>query len=76
MAEDVPDEQAQWRLAGDELTLEAGGTTITLLDRKVAEPDFPLDGVRWEVGTTITNADLRHHRIAPSRRGSPSTATA
>jgi heat shock protein HslJ len=51
-----------WRLDGDELTLEAGGTTITLLDRKVAEPDFPLDGVRWEVGTTITNADLRHHR--------------
>jgi heat shock protein HslJ/tRNA A37 threonylcarbamoyladenosine synthetase subunit TsaC/SUA5/YrdC len=51
-----------WRLDGDELTLEAGGTTITLLDRKVAEPDFPLDGVRWEVVTTITNADARHHR--------------
>ncbi|MEV0289918.1 MULTISPECIES: META domain-containing protein [unclassified Kribbella] len=51
-----------WRLNGDELTLTSGGTTITLLDRKVAEPDFPLDGIRWEVVTTITNADVRHHR--------------
>jgi heat shock protein HslJ/tRNA A37 threonylcarbamoyladenosine synthetase subunit TsaC/SUA5/YrdC len=50
-----------WRLNGDELTLASGGTTITLLDRKIAEPDFPLDGVRWEVVTTITNADLRHY---------------
>ncbi len=48
-----------WRLTGDELTLVSGGTTITLLDRKIAEPDFPLDGVRWNVVTTITNADLR-----------------
>ncbi|WP_344215367.1 META domain-containing protein [Kribbella sancticallisti] len=52
-----------WRLSGDELTLASGGTTITLLDRKIAEPDFPLDGTRWKVLTTITNADLRqyHH---------------
>jgi heat shock protein HslJ/tRNA A37 threonylcarbamoyladenosine synthetase subunit TsaC/SUA5/YrdC len=52
-----------WRLNGDELTLTSGGTTITLLDRKIAEPDFPLDGIRWKVVTTITNADLRegHH---------------
>ncbi|HZX08268.1 META domain-containing protein [Kribbella sp.] len=48
-----------WRLNGDELTLAAGGTTITLLDRKLAEPDFPLEGTRWKVITTITNADLR-----------------
>ncbi|WP_410789773.1 META domain-containing protein [Kribbella sp. C-35] len=51
-----------WRLNGDELALASGGTTITLLDRKIAEPDFPLDGIRWKVVTTITNADLRHHR--------------
>jgi heat shock protein HslJ/tRNA A37 threonylcarbamoyladenosine synthetase subunit TsaC/SUA5/YrdC len=52
-----------WQLNGDQLTLAAGGTTITLLDRKIAEPDFPLDGIRWKVVTTITNADLRqgHH---------------
>lgn len=48
-----------WRLNGDELTLTAGGTTITLLDGKVAEPDFPLDGIRWKITTTITNADAR-----------------
>ncbi|MFF0270283.1 META domain-containing protein [Kribbella sp. NPDC004536] len=48
-----------WRLDGDELTLTSGGTTITLLDRKLAEPDLPLDGIRWKVMTTITNADMR-----------------
>jgi heat shock protein HslJ len=48
-----------WRLNGDELTLVSGGTTITLLDRKVAEPDFSLDGIKWTITTTITNADAR-----------------
>ena len=48
-----------WRLDDDELTLTSGGTTITLLDRKIAEPDYPLEGTRWKVITTITNADLR-----------------
>ncbi|TDW90985.1 tRNA A37 threonylcarbamoyladenosine synthetase subunit TsaC/SUA5/YrdC [Kribbella pratensis] len=48
-----------WQLNGDELTLASGGTTITLLDRKIAEPDFPLDGIRWKVVATITNGDLR-----------------
>jgi heat shock protein HslJ/tRNA A37 threonylcarbamoyladenosine synthetase subunit TsaC/SUA5/YrdC len=47
-----------WRLNGDELSLSSGSTTITLLDRKVAEPDFPLDGIGWGVVTTITNADF------------------
>ncbi|MER7243450.1 META domain-containing protein [Kribbella sp. NPDC000426] len=51
-----------WQVDGDELTLTSGSTTITLLDKKIAEPDFPLDGIGWEVGATITNADLRHHR--------------
>ncbi len=49
---------------GDELTLTSCSTTITLLDRKIAEPDFPLDGIRWKVVATITNADLRHHHQA------------
>ena len=46
------------------ITLASGSATITLLDRKLAEPDFPLDGIRWKVVTTITNADLRqyHHQ--------------
>jgi heat shock protein HslJ len=46
----------------EELMLTSGGTTITLLNKKIAEPDLPLDGIRWKVDTTITNADLRHHR--------------
>ncbi|MFC5260802.1 META domain-containing protein [Kribbella qitaiheensis] len=51
-----------WHVDGDELTLASDGTTIRLLDKKIAEPDFPVDGIRWKVVTTITNADLRHHR--------------
>ncbi|MFD3400191.1 META domain-containing protein [Kribbella sp. NPDC058693] len=51
-----------WHVDGDQLTLTADGTTITLLDKKLAEPDLPLDGTRWNVLTTITNADLRYHR--------------
>lgn len=56
--------QPNWHLDGDHLTLTSAGTTVTLLDRKVAEPDFPLDGTRWKLVTTITNGDLfrYHHR--------------
>ncbi|MEI8408211.1 MULTISPECIES: META domain-containing protein [unclassified Kribbella] len=50
-----------WQVNGDELTLTSAGTTITLLDRKIAEPDFPLDGIRWKLVTTITNGDLFHY---------------
>jgi heat shock protein HslJ len=56
-----------WRLDGDELALHSGSTTITLLDRRIAEPDFPLEGVRWEVVTTITNADLRQGPHLPGQ---------
>ncbi|HET6738695.1 MAG TPA: META domain-containing protein [Kribbella sp.] len=51
--------EPSWRLNGDELTLTSGGTTITLLDRKIAQPDFPLDGIKWMIVTTITNGDTR-----------------
>jgi len=54
-----------WHLKGDQLTLTSAGTTITLLDRKIAEPDLPLDGPRWKVDTVIIkDGDLRqyHHR--------------
>jgi len=53
--------EPSWQVDGDELTLTSADTTITLLDRKVAEPDFPLDAVRWKVITTITNGDLFHY---------------
>lgn len=34
-------------LTGDTLTLADGTITLTLLDRKVADPDQPLEGTRW-----------------------------
>jgi heat shock protein HslJ len=37
------------RLKGDELLLEQGGTVITMLDRRIAEPDLPLVGTTWTV---------------------------
>ena len=54
-----------WHLNGDELTLTSAGTAISLLDRKIVEPDFPLDGPRWKVvAVIIKGGDLRahHHR--------------
>ena len=38
-------------LTGNDLTLEQGGTLITLLDREIAEPDLPLTGIVWTVAT-------------------------
>jgi heat shock protein HslJ len=36
-------------LAGNDLTLAGGGTTIVLLDRRIADPDRPLVGTVWRV---------------------------
>lgn len=41
-------------LDGDELTLTAGGTVMTLLDREVADPDLPLTGTTWTVASIIS----------------------
>lgn len=43
-----------WLLSADRLTLTGGGTELVLLDRRVADPDRPLAGTRWEVDTIIT----------------------
>jgi len=43
-----------WKLDADTLTVSSGGTTISLLDRKTAEPDLPLEGTRWTLETVIT----------------------
>jgi heat shock protein HslJ len=42
------------RLAGDELTLTGATITVTLLDRRVADPDRPLVGTAWVVDSIIT----------------------
>ena len=40
-------------LAGNDLTLSAGDTVLTLLDREVAEPDLAIVGPTWLVHTLI-----------------------
>lgn len=42
-----------YRIDGDTLVLTSGQAEITLLDRKVAEPDKPLLGTRWEVDSLV-----------------------
>ena len=37
------------------LTVTSGTTVITLLDRKIADPDRPLVGTLWRVETLISN---------------------
>jgi heat shock protein HslJ len=41
-------------LAGDTLTLANNGVTMTLTDRKVADPDRPLEGTRWVVDGLVS----------------------
>jgi heat shock protein HslJ len=43
-------------LAGDQLTITAGSTFITLLDRRIAEPDLPLTGRTWTLESIIADA--------------------
>jgi heat shock protein HslJ len=42
-----------YTLDGDHLTLTSGPTTIALLDRRVAEPDRPLEGTVWQLDGLI-----------------------
>ncbi len=42
-------------LAGDTLTLKNGDVTMTLTDRKVADPDRPLVGTNWVVDGIISH---------------------
>jgi heat shock protein HslJ len=45
---------AKVSLAADTLTLANGDVTMTLTDRKVADPDRPLEGTRWVVDGIVT----------------------
>jgi heat shock protein HslJ len=42
-------------LAGDTLTLSKEGTTLTLQDREVADPDRPITGTKWILDGIISN---------------------
>ncbi|TCN57016.1 heat shock protein HslJ [Rhodococcus sp. SMB37] len=46
----------QWSLDGDVLTLTGSATTVSLTDKKVADPDRSLTGTEWVV-TTMRTAD-------------------
>ncbi|MCM6776719.1 META domain-containing protein [Nocardia sp. CDC159] len=42
-----------WKLDGSTLTLTGNGSTVTMLDKKVAQPDRPLTGTAWTVTTLV-----------------------
>ncbi len=48
------DAQPQWTLDGDVLVLTGAGTTVTLGDKKVVDPDRPVTGTEWTVTTLRT----------------------
>lgn len=43
-----------WKLADSTLTITSGATVLTLVDKKVAKPDLPLEGTKWTVNTIFT----------------------
>ena len=55
-----------WKLEADTLTVTSGGTTISLLDRKTAEPDLPLEGTRWTLETVITG-EIASHQVGAEK---------
>ncbi|GAA1563260.1 META domain-containing protein [Kribbella hippodromi] len=49
-----------WKLDGSTLVITAGSTTISLADRKIAEPAPALDGTRWTLSTVVTGETASH----------------
>ena len=49
-----------WKLDGNKLDVTAGSTTISLTDRKVAEPDLAVDGTKWALSSVITGEAASH----------------
>ncbi|MBM7785241.1 META domain-containing protein [Tenggerimyces flavus] len=43
-----------WKLNEATLTLTSGETVLTLVDKKVAQPDLPIEGTKWAVSTIYT----------------------
>ncbi|BDT99027.1 META domain-containing protein [Nocardia sputorum] len=53
-----------WRLEGSRLTLRSPDRTVTLLDKKVARPDKPVNGTAWQVTALITdNSSIRSRAL-------------
>jgi heat shock protein HslJ len=45
--------EPRWSVEGDVLTLTDGRRTLVLLDRRIAEPDLPLDRTTWTVKSVV-----------------------
>lgn len=48
------DAKPTWSLSGDDLRLHTDNTTVTLRDKKVADPDHPLTGTTWQVTSLVS----------------------
>lgn len=48
------DAKPSWSLSGDDLTLRTDSATVTLRDKKVADPDRPLTGTTWQVTSLVS----------------------
>ena len=48
------DAKPTWSLSGDDLRLHTDTTTVTLRDKKVADPDHPLTGTTWQVTSLVS----------------------
>ncbi len=56
--------QPNWRLDDARLTLHSPDRTVTLLDKKVAQPDKPIQGTSWLVTAFITdNSQVRSRAL-------------
>lgn len=53
-------ERPTWKLEADKLTLTRGSTVLLLRDRKVVEPDKPLEETRWYLETVVTGQTASH----------------
>ncbi|HWD83083.1 MAG TPA: META domain-containing protein [Kribbella sp.] len=49
-----------WKLDGSKLVLTTSSTTISLLDKEVAEPALTLDGTKWGLSTIIDGQTASH----------------
>ncbi|MGK8500094.1 META domain-containing protein [Nocardia asiatica] len=56
--------QPSWRLDDSRLTLHTPDRTVTLLDKKVAQPDKPVKGTSWVVTAFISdNSQIRSRAL-------------
>lgn len=55
-----------WVVDGHALTLTSGGTTVVLVDRRIAEPNPPLDGTTWIVEAVVLGKDGPFQHYADS----------